>query len=345
MAAFLSFQYDNIIEKSLPHCNGFNIPYYGIGYRKLAAWMDQYVPHWVHPNFISFLALLGALVPMAFVLKQHLANPEQPVPPIHQLLLALGFLIYETFDELDGAHARATGKCSRFGAFLDDAIDCWGFSLSLFAHIFLAVWAPLQPQHSIYIFFTFSLGAFDCTHNYYYPRTASTNDDIALMRHLICLNHVFVYFMGSPLWLEWLFFGMVLLFGSLYVFSIAQMVYKFGICWGTFCYLSNHVAAMVFVYWYLLQEDTLLQDRYYVVIALTHAIYVLQFIMLVAAFLDSPFVYGFFETVWPGAVCALVLQIGPLHTMQLSLAVTLSVVMYCSINIISAENRAKAKKK
>src|SRR5436309_614214 len=65
----------------------------------------------ISPNALTFLGLALSLGAAWIVVSGNL------------LLGGVAFLVANAFDMLDGAVARATGKASRFGAFLDSVTD------------------------------------------------------------------------------------------------------------------------------------------------------------------------------------------------------------------------------
>lgn len=75
----------------------------------------RFVPRWISPNHLTMLGLGCAFVLM--VVMQAWPAPEA--------CLVAAFLVmgYELCDSLDGKHARNTGRASRFGAYLDTAVD------------------------------------------------------------------------------------------------------------------------------------------------------------------------------------------------------------------------------
>lgn len=82
-------------------------PLYGV--------LARFVPAWVSPNALTLLGL-GCAAAMLVVMLAW----SSPQACLVGALLVLG---YEVFDSLDGKHARNTGQSSRFGAYLDTAVD------------------------------------------------------------------------------------------------------------------------------------------------------------------------------------------------------------------------------
>ena len=78
-------------------------------------WIARQVPRAVTPNQLT-LAGLGCAASAAIVLLLWRNNAA--------CFVAAGLLfLYETFDALDGLHARNTGQSSLFGAYLDAIVD------------------------------------------------------------------------------------------------------------------------------------------------------------------------------------------------------------------------------
>jgi CDP-diacylglycerol---glycerol-3-phosphate 3-phosphatidyltransferase len=75
----------------------------------------------ISPNALTLIGLLLNCGAAAIVLTGNL------------LAGGIAFLVANAFDSLDGAVARATGKASRFGAFLDSVIDRYDESVVLIA--------------------------------------------------------------------------------------------------------------------------------------------------------------------------------------------------------------------
>lgn len=338
--SFHQLPFQSFLGVSLPHVNSLVIPGYGPGIRKLGAFMDMFTPTCIHPNLISLTAFLGVFAPICFAMISHLQAPLQPLPGYWQLILAAGYLIYETLDELDGIHARSTGQTSRLGAFIDDAIDCWGCSIGLFGQLYFAIWLPLAPWQVVALFGVFMLGSFDNCQNYFLPRTASTGDDIPLKRHLMCLTHVLVYFLGVPAWLYWFWTGGLLCcFFAHFATSLIRVGYTYGLRWVTVCYLLNHFGVTVFATWFVLNPATSSTDRWYMLIAVAHALFLLQFVLLTAAFVCATQVYGTFEAIWPAVICLLSMY-NAMAAMAVSLVVVVAVTGYCLAQLHLAEKAA-----
>jgi hypothetical protein len=68
-------------------------------------------PDALHPNVITLLG--GAFAAMALIALRNGAFGWSSVL----------FTLYHGFDNMDGKHARRTNQCSKFGAFLDHAVD------------------------------------------------------------------------------------------------------------------------------------------------------------------------------------------------------------------------------
>jgi phosphatidylglycerophosphate synthase len=83
-----------------------------------------YIPGFIHPNVLTLGAIIsacGTAATFAFY----------PAPSAY-LYCAILLLFWIILDSCDGIHARNTGKCSDFGAFLDHVGDAFGlFALHL----------------------------------------------------------------------------------------------------------------------------------------------------------------------------------------------------------------------
>lgn len=90
-----------------------------LGFYKAVLWnrMVPRIPRAITPNTITIVGQIMGLLAVVFA---WLAVSGHPVG---YLLSALSLLTYLTFDNIDGAHARRTGRCSPLGEFLDHGLD------------------------------------------------------------------------------------------------------------------------------------------------------------------------------------------------------------------------------
>lgn len=77
--------------------------------------LARLVPAAISPNQLTFAGLGCVLLASALLVTWS--------SPLAFVAAAALVLAYETLDCIDGKHARATGQTSRYGAFLDDAVD------------------------------------------------------------------------------------------------------------------------------------------------------------------------------------------------------------------------------
>ena len=76
-----------------------------------------YIPAWVSANSISLVGSLFALAALIVALQ------TDPAQPGWYALSGLFVFIYTNLDNLDGAHARRTGRCAPMGEFIDHWLD------------------------------------------------------------------------------------------------------------------------------------------------------------------------------------------------------------------------------
>lgn len=83
-----------------------------------------YIPRFIHPNLLTLGAIISACATA-------LVFAFSPAPTAY-LYCAVLLLLWIVLDSCDGIHARNTGQCSEFGAFLDHVGDAFGiFALHL----------------------------------------------------------------------------------------------------------------------------------------------------------------------------------------------------------------------
>lgn len=102
---------------------------------------------------LTVLGAISYLVPsLLFIL--HDPDLDYDYPRIYYLISAIGVFLYQTFDAIDGAHARNIKKSSPLGQLLDHGLD--SFSATIFS-IYTAVILGLEPS-SFSLWFMASLG-------------------------------------------------------------------------------------------------------------------------------------------------------------------------------------------
>jgi len=96
-------------------------------YPLLSKWV-AYIPQFIHPNVLTLGAIIsawGAAGIFAFC----------PAPSAY-LYCAVLLLSWIVLDSCDGIHARNTGQCSDFGAFLDHVGDAFGIFMLHLAFVY-----------------------------------------------------------------------------------------------------------------------------------------------------------------------------------------------------------------
>ena len=90
-----------------------------LGFYKTVLWnrMVPRIPRAISPNSITITGQIMGLLAVVFAWLAVNGNP------VGYVLSALSLLTYLTFDNIDGAHARRTGRCSPLGEFLDHGLD------------------------------------------------------------------------------------------------------------------------------------------------------------------------------------------------------------------------------
>ena len=100
------------------YCDDFLNPFW--------IWGATFFPKWIAPNMISLIGLLFAVIATAITLLYD-TSLEGEVPPWLYILGAFAVFMFQTFDAIDGKHARNTGQSSPLGQLFDhgcDAVNC-----------------------------------------------------------------------------------------------------------------------------------------------------------------------------------------------------------------------------
>jgi len=74
------------------------------------------------PNLITLSAIFFSMLPILLMAPTD-PNLEQAFPFYYYLICAWGVLMYQTFDAVDGKHARNTGQSSPLGQLFDHGCD------------------------------------------------------------------------------------------------------------------------------------------------------------------------------------------------------------------------------
>lgn len=96
----------------------------------------------VTPNALTILGFL-LIIGVAWVLSQG-----------YFLLGGFLMVIASSFDFIDGALARVTGRSTRFGALLDSSLDRYSEAVLLFGLLWFYAWQPATQQEVLLIFAT-----------------------------------------------------------------------------------------------------------------------------------------------------------------------------------------------
>jgi hypothetical protein len=137
-------------------------------------WFARLIPDWMaYPNFYFVLTHytvsvsrpnLVTLIGFMFSLSGFLSvlytshGMTQPCPPLVQAYIAFVMFGYQTFDAVDGKHARRTGTSSPLGQLFDHGCD----AINLVFTVFMT-WAAFDMRPSIGM----ALNGLFCTFNHY----------------------------------------------------------------------------------------------------------------------------------------------------------------------------------
>ena len=100
---------------------------------------------WIPPNYVTLFGLLSGLFSIAILYY------------VKEYLLFLALVLTMSFmDMLDGMIARASGKTSRFGAFLDSTVDRIEDALLVIALLVIRALSPLESIVLLLGMFTIS---------------------------------------------------------------------------------------------------------------------------------------------------------------------------------------------
>lgn len=146
------------------------------------------IPNSIAPNQITIAAFISTLIAAAL-----LYFVQSPMAFIYW---ALFNAIWYVLDALDGIHARLTGQCSEYGAFLDHAFDNISF---IFTFTVFAI--KFDLLHPFYIFillsrFTAATMVFtmQCHTNRLYLSKFSGGFEFLLMTIVMLLSYAFPHF-------------------------------------------------------------------------------------------------------------------------------------------------------
>lgn len=111
---------------------------YQRGWKPLCAWLVPFLPRWLAPNVITVTALVLVIVTHT-IIAYYLPNMEPQgdsaeVPGWIFISAAVGLLLYQLLDNIDGHQARRLGVSSPLGLLMDhgcDAFNCVVGALSL----------------------------------------------------------------------------------------------------------------------------------------------------------------------------------------------------------------------
>jgi phosphatidylglycerophosphate synthase len=98
-----------------------------------------YLPHWLSPNMVTMIGLfalcLGVLIIIPFDIQI-----SKPLNPLFYILFAVSLFLGQTFDAIDGKHARNTARSSPLGQLMDHGCDAFSNSFVVImiaqAHLF-----------------------------------------------------------------------------------------------------------------------------------------------------------------------------------------------------------------
>lgn len=86
--------------------------------------VESYFPYSFSPNMITITGLIFPLI-MVLIFSLNDLTLSKPLSPIIYFLCSISLFFYQTFDAVDGKHARKTGRSSALGQVLDHGVDCF----------------------------------------------------------------------------------------------------------------------------------------------------------------------------------------------------------------------------
>ena len=131
------------------------------------------------PNLITLSAIFFSMLPILLMAPTD-PNLEQAFPFYYYLICAWGVLMYQTFDAVDGKHARNTGQSSPLGQLFDHGCDAVNSNF----FIYLTLHCNRTGPNNIYFMMIF--GCFVSFQAHYDCRPLSTLANGKSTRRTLC---------------------------------------------------------------------------------------------------------------------------------------------------------------